>query len=110
MTYELNGAVYEADEEGYLLDISAWNTELAELIASNENIEMSDDAWEIVNILRNYYEEYQIAPAIRVLTKAVKKKLGVEKGNSMYLYELFPYGPAIQASKIAGLPKPTGCI
>lgn len=110
MAYELNGVSYEADEEGYLVDLSAWNKDLAELIAKDENIEMNDDAWEVVNFLRNYYEEYQIAPAVRVLTKAVKKSLGPEKGNSKYLYELFPYGPAKQACKIAGLPKPTGCI
>ena len=110
MAYELNGTTYESDEEGYLIDLSLWNKELAELIAEDENIEMNSDAWEVVNFLRNYYEEYQIAPAVRVLTKAVKRKLGAEKGNSKYLYELFPYGPAKQACKIAGLPKPTGCI
>ena len=110
MAYEVNGSVFEADEEGYITDISAWNKDLAELIAKDENIDMNSDAWEVVNFLRSYYEEYQIAPAVRVLTKAIKKKLGAEKGNSKYLYELFPYGPAKQACKIAGLPKPTGCI
>ena len=110
MAYELNGVVYEADEEGYLVDISKWNKDLAELIAKNENIEMSADAWEVVNFLREYYDEYQIAPAVRVLTKAIGKKLGPEKGSNQYLYELFPYGPAKQACKIAGLPKPTGCV
>ena len=110
MAYEYNGATIEADEEGYITDISLWNPELAVLIAEGENIEMSDDAWEVINFLRNYYEEYQIAPAVRILTKAIKKTLGPEKGNSKYLYELFPYGPAKQACKIAGLPKPTGCI
>ena len=65
---------------------------------------------EIINFLREYYEEYQIAPAVRVLTKAVGKKLGKDKGNSKYLYELFPYGPGKQACKFAGLPKPTGCV
>jgi TusE/DsrC/DsvC family sulfur relay protein len=110
MAYELNGVEFAADEEGYITDISAWNPDLALLIAEDENVEMSDDAWEVVNFLRNYYEEYQIAPAVRVLTKAVKKRLGADKGNSKYLYELFPYGPAKQACKIAGLPKPTGCI
>ena len=110
MAYELNGKTFEADEEGYLVDISSWNPELAALIAADENVEMSDDAWEVVNFLREYYEEYQIAPAVRVLTKAIKKKLGDDKGNSKYLYELFPYCPAKQACKIAGLPKPTGCI
>ncbi len=110
MAYELNGSTFEADEEGYLVDLAAWNEELADLIAKDEDIDMNDDHWEVVNFLRNYYEEYQVAPAIRVLTKAVKKTLGPEKGNSGYLYELFPYGPAKQACKIAGLPKPTGCI
>ena len=110
MEYQLNGSSFPADEEGYLVDITSWNKELADLIALDEKIEMNDDHWEVVNFLRDYYEEYQIAPAIRVLTKAVKKSLGADKGNSKYLYELFPYGPAKQACKIAGLPKPTGCI
>ncbi|MBT5263468.1 MAG: TusE/DsrC/DsvC family sulfur relay protein [Rhodospirillaceae bacterium] len=110
MAYEYNGTSVGADEEGYLSDITVWNPELAALIAQDEDIEMTSDHWEVVNFLREYYEEYQIAPAIRVLTKAVKKTLGPDKGNSKYLYELFPYGPAKQACKIAGLPKPTGCV
>ena len=110
MAYAYNGASIEHDEEGFITDISLWSKELAGLIAADENIEMSDDHWEVVNFLRNYYEEYQIAPAVRVLTKAIKKSLGPEKGNSGYLYQLFPYGPAKQACKIAGLPKPTGCV
>ena len=110
MEYQVNGTSFPADEEGYLVDITVWNKELADLIALDEKIDMNDDHWEVVNFLRDYYEEYQIAPAIRVLTKAVKKSLGADKGNSKYLYELFPYGPAKQACKIAGLPKPTGCI
>jgi dissimilatory sulfite reductase related protein len=110
MSYQLNDQTFEADEEGYLTDLGSWNEDLAGLIAKDEEIEMSSDHWEVVNFLREYYEEYQVAPAVRVLTKAVKKKLGPEKGNSGYLYELFPYGPAKQACKIAGLPKPTGCV
>ncbi|MDH3304579.1 MAG: TusE/DsrC/DsvC family sulfur relay protein [Gammaproteobacteria bacterium] len=110
MAYECNGVTVETDEEGYITDISLWSRELAIQIAAEEDIEMDDDHWEVVNFLRNYYEEYQIAPAVRVLTKAIKKTLGADKGNSKYLYELFPYGPAKQACKIAGLPKPTGCI
>ena len=71
---------------------------------------MTDNHWEVINFLREYYDEYQIAPAVRVLTKAIGKKFGPEKGTSQYLYELFPYGPGKQACKVAGLPKPTGCI
>ncbi len=110
MAYEVNGKSFEADEEGYLIDIGSWNEELADLIAKDEEIEMTDEHWEVVNFLREYYNEYQIAPAVRVLVKAVKKKLGADKGSNKYLYELFPYGPAKQACKIAGLPKPTGCV
>jgi tRNA 2-thiouridine synthesizing protein E len=107
---EVAGKSFEVDEEGYLTNLADWTKEIAEYLAKEEKVEMTDSHWEVVNFLREYYEEYQIAPAVRVLTKAVAKKLGPDKGNNKYLYELFPYGPAKQACKIAGLPKPTGCI
>lgn len=110
MSYMLHGNAFEHDEEGYLKDLSIWNKELAELIAQSENIQMTPEHWEVVDFLREYYEEYQIAPAIRILVKEMKKKFGNEKGDQKYLYTLFPYGPAKQACKIAGLPKPTGCV
>lgn len=109
-TIEVGGKNYEIDEEGYLVNLADWNTDVAEHIATSESVKMSEQHWEVVNFLRKYYEEYQIAPAVRVLTKAIGKALGPDKGNSQYLYELFPYGPAKQACKIAGLPKPTGCV
>ena len=110
MAYECNGATIEADQEGYITDISVWNPELAGIIAETENIEMNGDHWVVVNFLRNYYEDYQVEPAVRVLTRAIKRTLGPEKGTSKYLYDLFPNGPLRQACKIAGLPKPTSCI
>jgi dissimilatory sulfite reductase related protein len=110
MPIEVNGKTFETDEEGYLANLSEWSEEVAGAIAKQENIDMSQNHWEVVNFLREYYTEYQIAPAVRVLTKAIGKKLGADKGSSQYLYELFPYGPAKQACKIAGLPKPTGCV
>ncbi len=109
-TIEAGGKSYEVDEEGYLLNLSEWNEDVANVLAAGENVNMTEQHWEVVNFLREYYNEYQIAPAVRVLTKAIGKKLGADKGNSKYLYELFPFGPAKQACKIAGLPKPTGCI
>ncbi|MBV44302.1 MAG: sulfurtransferase TusE [Rhodobiaceae bacterium] len=107
---EVNGKSFETDEEGYLANLSDWEEGLATAMAEADDIELGPDHWEIINFLREYYEEYQIAPAVRVLTKAVGKKLGKDKGNSKYLYELFPYGPGKQACKFAGLPKPTGCV
>ena len=110
MAIEINGKTVETDEEGYILNLAEWDEDIAGVLAEEEGIEMSENHWEVVNFLRDYYDEYQIAPAVRVLTKAIGKKLGPDKGNSKYLYELFPYGPAKQACKIAGLPKPTGCV
>jgi len=110
MPYQINGHAVEHDEEGYITTLSDWSKELAEMIAETENIEMTDEHWAVIDFLREYYEEYQIAPAVRVLIKAIKKEMGPEKGNNKYMYELFPYGPAKQACKIAGLPKPTGCV
>ena len=103
MALEVNGKSYETDEEGYLANINEWEPALADAMAAADGADLSDNHWEVINFLREYYEEYQIAPAIG-------KKLGKDKGNSKYLYELFPYGPAKQACKYAGLPKPTGCV
>ncbi len=107
---EVNGKQFEVDEEGYLANLSEWEPAIGEAMALAEDQPLTDEHWDIINFLREYYEEYQIAPAVRVLTKAVGKRLGKEKGNSKYLYELFPYGPGKQACKYAGLPKPTGCV
>jgi tRNA 2-thiouridine synthesizing protein E len=110
MSIEVKGQTYETDEEGYLANRSDWSEDVAKEMARLDNCELSDAHWEVINFLREYYDEYQIAPAVRVLTKAIGKKLGPDKGNSKYLYELYPYGPAKQACKYAGLPKPTGCV
>ena len=110
MTIEVNGKTFDTDEEGYLANLNDWEPEIATAMAAIDDCELSEEHWDILNFLRDYYEEYQIAPAVRVLTKAVGKRLGKEKGNSKYLYELFPYGPGKQACKYAGLPKPTGCV
>ena len=110
MSMEINGKVFDTDEEGYLANLSDWSAEVAAHMAEQDECDLSDNHWEVINFLREYYEEYQIAPAVRVLTKAIGKRLGKDKGNGKYLYQLYPYGPAKQACKYAGLPKPTGCV
>ncbi len=109
-TIDIAGKKLEVDEDGYLANLDDWSKEVAEELARGEGVEMSDAHWEVVNFLRQYFNEYKIAPMIRILTKEIGKKLGKEKGNTKYLYELYPGGPAKQACKIAGLPKPTGCV
>ena len=107
---EYKGKQYQTDKHGYLSELNEWNEEIALHIAELEQIQMSDNHWEVVHFVRDFYEEYQTSPAIRLLVKAMKKQLGEEKGNSIYLYKLFPKGPAKQATRIAGLPKPAKCI
>lgn len=106
----VGGKTIPTDEDGFMESVEDWTEDAAEEIAKLEGIELTEAHWEVVNFLREYYEEYKIAPMIRILTKAIGKKLGKDKGNTKYLYELYPGGPAKQACKIAGLPKPTGCV
>ena len=104
------GKEIETDTEGYLKESSQWSESLAVVIAENEGISLSPEHWEVVRFVRDFYLEFNTSPAIRMLVKAMTNKFGEEKGNSRYLYRLFPKGPAKQATKIAGLPKPVKCI
>jgi tRNA 2-thiouridine synthesizing protein E len=106
----VNGMKLAVDKHGYLLHLSDWNPEIAIVIAKCEGIELTTEHWELINFIRDYYQQYQTTPPIRLLVKSVAKKLGAEKGNSIYLQALFPGGVARQLSKIAGLPKPVHCI
>lgn len=107
---EFNQQQIETDSEGYLKNLADWSAELAEVIAQKEQITLSEAHWEIVYTVREFYQEYKTSPAIRMLVKTLAQKFGDEKGNSRYLQRLFPEGPAKQATKIAGLPKPAKCL
>jgi len=110
MTLEVDGRVLETDPEGYLRDLQDWQQDVARRMAEIDGIDLDEGHWEVINFLRDYYAEYGVAPAIRILTKAMARQMGREKGNTRYLYRLFPDGPAKQACRYAGLPKPTGCV
>ena len=100
----------ETDKDGYLLNSQQWNEDVARSIAQLENIELTDAHWEVIYFVRDFYQEYNTSPAIRMLVKAMAENLGEDKGNSRYLQRLFPEGPAKQATKLAGLPKPAKCL
>ncbi|WP_323080607.1 sulfurtransferase TusE [Klebsiella variicola] len=104
------GNEIETDSEGYLKDTTQWSEAMAEVIAAQEGITLAVEHWEVVRFVHEFYLEFNTSPAIRMLVKAMANKFGEEKGNSRYLYRLFPKGPAKQATKIAGLPKPVKCI
>lgn len=98
------------DHEGFLVNLNDWDESVAAEIADLEGINLTEEHWEIITLLRAFYSEYQVSPAMRVFVKQVKNQLGADKGNSLYLLKLFPESPAKLASKIAGLPKPTNCL
>ena len=105
-----DGNEIATDKQGYLLDFKQWDESLAALIAQQDGVELTTAHWEVISFVRSFYLTYQTSPAIRALTKAMKAEFGEEKANSRYLYRLFPEGPAKQATKYAGLPKPKRCI
>jgi len=107
---EFQGKQVEVDDDGYLVNLGDWSAELATWMAEQDALTLTDSHWEVINFLRDYYQKYQIAPMIKILVKEIAKTMGPEKGNTKYLYELYPAGPAKQACRYAGLPKPTGCV
>jgi TusE/DsrC/DsvC family sulfur relay protein len=100
----LGGKEIELDEDGFIQEPEEWNRAVAEDLAKIEGaLPMDDERWKLVNYIRKYYLEYGIAPPIRMLVK--------QSGFSLkYIYQLFPSGPAKGACKVAGLPKPAGCV
>ena len=109
-TIDFEGKQIELDDDGYLVNLEDWAAGLAQALADDDDLKLEDAHWEVINFLRDYYEKYQIAPMIKILVKEIAKTMGKEKGNTKYLYELYPAGPAKQACRYAGLPKPTGCV
>ncbi len=104
------GARLALDEEGYLADWRAWNAAAAECFAAADGLELDAARWEVLNLLRDYYAEFEIAPPMRALVKLLREQTGNDRFGSRELYRLFPDGPAKQAARIAGLPRPVSCI
>lgn len=99
-----NGQTIEVDQEGFMTDPSIWNDEIAKAFAQIEGIEeLTEEHWAVINFIREYYLENDLAPMIRKMCKGTGLTLNK-------IYELFPAGPAKGACKWAGLPKPDGCV
>jgi TusE/DsrC/DsvC family sulfur relay protein len=102
----MNQAVVKTDNEGFMLHPEEWNEDIALSIAEDLGLEMNDQRWEIVHIIREHYELCQAVPEARTLLKKLRERHGVETATRKYIYELFPYGYGQQACKIAGMRKP----
>ncbi|CAD5109450.1 TusE/DsrC/DsvC family sulfur relay protein [Zestomonas carbonaria] len=98
------------DKDGYLVDLEDWSPAVADALAAQEDLVLGAAHWEILELLRAFYAEFQLSPATRPLIKYTAQKLGPEKGNSLHLNSLFKGTPAKLAAKLAGLPKPTNCL
>ncbi len=102
--FEAEGVNVEVDEDGFILNPDDWTEACAVAMAPLENIdELTQEHWDLIKYLRDYYKKFGVAPMIRKLCKETKMPL-------KKVYELFPSGPAKGACKLAGLPKPTGCV
>ncbi|WP_444913342.1 TusE/DsrC/DsvC family sulfur relay protein [Microbulbifer sp. ANSA003] len=106
----VNGQEIPLDKEGYLRSLSDWSRDAALQLANAEGIELTEEHWQVIELLQEFYREFELSPAMRPLVKYIGQHLGAEKGRSIYLMQLFPPSPAKVASKIAGLPKPTNCL
>ena len=103
-TFAQGNVSIEVDEDGFMQEPDNWNKDVAAALGTTEGVDdLSEDHWKVVDYLRNYYLQFGVAPMIRKLCKETGFKLNK-------IYELFPSGPAKGACKVAGLPKPTGCV
>ena len=103
-TVEFEGQTFNVDVDGFIDDLNNWNDTWVKHVQIQEGIEeLTEEHWKVINVLQDYYKKNGIAPMVRILSKVTGFKL-------KYLYELFPSGPGKGACKMAGLPKPTGCV
>lgn len=101
---EFKGKSFSIDEDGFIDDFNNWAREWVDYVKESEGIkELTEEHWKVINLLQDYYKKNGIAPMVRILSKVTGFKL-------KYIYELFPSGPGKGACKMAGLPKPTGCV
>lgn len=95
------------DEEGYLINPDDWSKDLANQLASEENLELGDDHWTVISFIRKSFEEHKITPDIRHTVKHLASVLGCDKKEAKKLmFKLFPYGYVKQSCKIAGMKRP----
>lgn len=96
----------EIDNEGYLMEPGDWNEALAKSLSYEEQLELSDEHWEVIKFIRNFYDAHLTAPDSRFVVKFLAKELGYGKDAKKQLFKLFPYGYVKQACKIAGMKRP----
>lgn len=106
MAMDINGKEIETTDSGFLANTEDWNEEVAKVIAEQEEIELTDKHWDVIQYLRDeYFNNNGNLPNTRNIVKAMAKAWGEKKLNAKALYDLFPGNPSKQAGRIAGLPE-----
>ena len=102
----LSNTSVERDVEGYLVDPADWNPEIAELLARDEGLDLTEEHWKVIDFMRRYYDEHQVAADARFTIKFLADELDFGAGARNRLFQLFPYGYVKQACKISGMKRP----
>ncbi len=106
---KINDEVIELDAEGYLIEPTQWQREVAIELATLENLTLNDEHWLVLDLMRDYYLENGVAPDVRHIFKQLGVDLGITKKEAKAkLFALFPYGYVQQACKISGMRRPRG--
>ncbi|BCE01797.1 TusE/DsrC/DsvC family sulfur relay protein [Marinicellulosiphila megalodicopiae] len=100
----------QTDHLGFLKDLTQWNEQVCIHLATLEKITLTPEHLEVIFTIREFYQTFELSPAMRPLCKFLKLKLGPDKASSIYLMTLFGQSPAKMAAKLAGLPKPDNCL
>lgn len=107
MQTQINGKQLAFNEMGWLENRDAWDEDVAVEIAKSVNIELTEEHWKLINIAREYFEQYSTCCPPRAFSRILRQKYGKEHGNQTYIYKLFPAGGLVQCvNRIAGLPCP----
>jgi len=108
-TTTVNGAEILLDGEGYLLDLDEWSEDFVRVRATEEELELTDEHWQVIEFIRSFYDDHGVQAPVRDMIKFFKKAWGKEKGNTRYLHDIFPKGgPQKQGNRLAGVRKPKG--
>lgn len=108
-TTTVDGREILLDGEGYLLELDAWTEKFVHVRAEFEGLKLTDEHWQVINFIRDYYEDKNVQAPVRDMIKHFKKIWGKEKGNTRYLHQIFPLGgPQKQGNRLAGVRKPKG--
>lgn len=105
----VNGKEIKTDSEGYIVNLDEWSEDFVRALAQQEGLTLTDEHWEVIRFLRDYYQEHSVQAQVRVMIKHFSQAWGPERGNNHYLHQIFPKGgPQKQGNRLAGLLRTKG--